>query len=307
MSREVDFLARVRLDPTPRGWRRGTDRTAGDGRGRQDARASSAARRPAGEPVGAVEAGEATDGGLIDEGPTGLVLVEFQTYWRADVPQRAVAYAMRGYDQYQLPVWPVVVVLRPGGRLRSRWDMRFAGRPVLTGRCQLIRLWELPREHVIAQHWVGLYPLLPLMQGPVNDLELLLPQAEALIVAALPPGQARIEAQGALEVFAALLAPPAAIARILQRTQLMIESPMYDYIRDRARAEGRVETLAADIVEVLTVRFGQVPPEIADAVAATADVERLRHLLRLASGADSVELFAQALPEPAPTGGTAPT
>jgi hypothetical protein len=171
---------------------------------------------------------------------------------------------------------------------------------------EVLDLETVEREHVIAQHWVGLYPLLPLMQGPVSDLEVLLPQAEALIVAALPPGQARIEAQGALEVFAVLLASPAAIARILQRTELMIESPMYDYIRDRARAEGqeagRLEALAADVVEVLSVRFGQVSPEIADAVAAAADEVRLRQLLRLAITADRVELFAQALPEPAPAG-----
>ena len=58
-----------------------------------------------------------------------------------------------------------------------------------------------------------------------------------------------------------------------------------------------------DGIDLLTVRFGQVSPETADAVAATADVERLRHLHRLAIVADSVEQFAQALPEPASTGG----
>jgi hypothetical protein len=202
---------------------------------------------------------------------------------------------MRGYDKYHLPVWPVVVVLRPGGRLRAHWQMRFAGRRVLTGRCQLVRLWELPREHVIAQQWVGLYPMLPLMQGPTDDLEVLLPQAEALINAALPLGQERDEAQAALEVFACLLAPPEVIARALRKGTLMIESPMYDYVRDLTR----LEAVAGSVVEALTVRFGQVPPEIAEAVAATADVQRLRELLRLAILVESIDQFAQALPQPA--------
>ena len=60
-----------------------------------------------------------------------------------------------------------------------------------------------------------------------------------------------------------------------------------------------------DGIDLLTVRFGQVSPETADAVAATADVERLRHLHRLAIVADSVEQFAQALPAPVPTDGGA--
>jgi hypothetical protein len=112
-------------------------------------------------------------------------------------------------------------------------------------------------------------------------------------------GHVRDEAQAALELFACLLAPPGVIARALCRGKLMIESPMYDYVRDLTRAQTQLETLTGSVVEALTVRFCQVPPEIAEAVAATADVQRLRELHRLAIRVESIDQFAQALPQPA--------
>jgi hypothetical protein len=78
----------------------------------------------------------------------------------------------------------------------------------------------------------------------------------------------------------------------------MLASPMYDYVRSLTRTEVQLETLAVGVVEVLTARFGQVSPEIAAAVAVTADIQRLHHLLRAASLVESPEQFAQNLPQP---------
>ena len=50
------------------------------------------------------------------EGQTALLLLEFQTAWAADMPARMVGYTWRLYDRYELGVYPVVLVLRPGGR-----------------------------------------------------------------------------------------------------------------------------------------------------------------------------------------------
>lgn len=50
-----------------------------------------------------------------------VLLLEFQTRWEADVPQRMIGYTWRLYERYQLPVYPVVMVFRNrGGRGRSR-------------------------------------------------------------------------------------------------------------------------------------------------------------------------------------------
>ncbi len=128
------------------------------------------------------------------------------------------------------------------------------------------------------------------------------------------------DAPAALELFACFLGPPEAIARALRRGKLMIESPMYDYVRklarDEARAEARaealaearaearaeaqLETMATAVVEALTVRFGHVPPEVAEGVAAVTDADRLGELHRLAIVTDSIEQFAQALPQSQP-------
>ncbi len=78
----------------------------------------------------------------------------------------------------------------------------------------------------------------------------------------------------------------------------MVASPMYEYVRRLARAQAQLETLANGVVEVLTVRFGPVSPQIAAGVATTTDIWRLHQLLRAASVVDSVEQFAQVLPQP---------
>ena len=52
-----------------------------------------------------------------------LLLLEFETCWKPNVPQRIAEYALRLHLRYELPVQATVVVLRPGGRLRAhgRW------------------------------------------------------------------------------------------------------------------------------------------------------------------------------------------
>ena len=50
-----------------------------------------------------------------------------------------------------VPLSVEVIVLQPSSRISDRWQMDGAGRTVLQCQFQVVRLWELPREHVIAQ------------------------------------------------------------------------------------------------------------------------------------------------------------
>jgi hypothetical protein len=67
----------------------------------------------------------------------------------------------------------------------------------------------------------------------------------------------------------------------------MKESPIYQEILE----EGAVQQSRDYIVDVLSVRFGEVPPEIAGELAEVADLETLRHLLRLAVRCESIADF----------------
>ena len=54
------------------------------------------------------------------------------------------------------------------------------------------------------------------------------------------------------------------------------------YIREKGRQEGRQETQKENIVEILQMRFGEIPNEIVDRINSIEDPNALKKLLRMA-------------------------
>ncbi len=67
--------------------------------------------------------------------------------------------------------------------------------------------------------------------------------------------------------------------------------------RDEGRQEGSVETAQAALLDVLELRFTDIPTEVDAAVRGIADAARLLALHRLAITTPSLEEFARALQE----------
>lgn len=186
------------------------------------------------------------------------------------------------------------------------------GERVAHCRFRLLPLWRVPAQDVVAQRLVGLYPLLPLMQ-PQGRAEpaAVLAQCQELILEQVPPGEARADAYVALGVFGGLVWPVDLVMQILRRRALMMESAVYRHILDEGREVGRqqglqeglqqgqVERLHKDLLQVLEVRFGVVPADLAERVQEFRDLEELEGLLKRALLVASVEAFAQGLEGPA--------
>lgn len=68
-------------------------------------------------------------------------------------------------------------------------------------------------------------------------------------------------------------------------------SPMEEIIQEKAMQQARRE----DIVEVLQVRFGEVPPSVVEAVNGIKQIETLKQLFRQAIAIASVAEFQQLL------------
>jgi len=118
-----------------------------------------------------------------------LLLMEFQTVWRRDMPRRMAGYTWRLYERYDLPVHPVVVVLRPGGLLERSWRMVTWGRPVATCWFNVIALWEMDAAAVMEQGLSGLYALLPLMRWEEEaEPAAILERSQRLILEEITPG-----------------------------------------------------------------------------------------------------------------------
>ena len=225
-----------------------------------------------------------------------LLLMEFQTAWQRDMPRRMAGYTWRLYERYDLPVHPVVVVLRPGGSLETSWRMVTWGRPVATCRFDVIALWEMDAAVVMEQELAGLYPLLPLMRweeevAPAAILE----HSQRLILDGIAPREARADAYVGLRVLSGIRYPWQLVQQILRRRELMLESPAYREILEEGRQAGREEGLRDDVLAALEVRFGVVPEALAEQVRQRRGRSELEGLLRRAIVVESLEATGREL------------
>jgi predicted transposase YdaD len=117
----------------------------------------------------------ATDKVIRLHGPAeGIMHFDFQAGPDATLPRRVHGYNALLEDRHELPVHSVVVLLRPEAQLRSItgvYERFFPGErePYLVFRYQLIRVWELPAEQLLAGG-LGTLSLAPL--GAVTQAEL---------------------------------------------------------------------------------------------------------------------------------------
>jgi len=71
--------------------------------------------------------------------------------------------------------------------------------------------------------------------------------------------------------------------------------PLLSHMEIRGMQRGVVQTSRESVLEVLTVRFEVVPPEVSEAINQIEDVSVLKELLRKANVISSMEEFQQLL------------
>jgi hypothetical protein len=81
------------------------------------------------------------------------------------------------------------------------------------------------------------------------------------------------------------------VIRYREERKMPFISPMEELIQEEATLQARRE----DIVEVLQVRFGEVPPDVVEAVNGIEDLPTLKQLHRQAIAIGSVAQFQELL------------
>ena len=166
------------------------------------------------------------------------------------------------------------------------------GRPVASCWFNVISLWEVDAAGVMEQGLTGLYPLLPLMRWEKEtEPAAILEQSQRLILDEIEPLEARADAYVGLQVLSGISYPSELVKQILQRRELMLESPAYREIQE----EGRQEAQREDVLAALEVRFGAVPAALAEQVRRRRGRPELEGLLRRAIVVESLETFAREL------------
>ncbi|MCI0456604.1 MAG: hypothetical protein L0Z62_06445 [Gemmataceae bacterium] len=220
-----------------------------------------------------------------------VVYFEFYTEWDRGARWDLLAKSGLLSRREQLPTVCVVVILLPRGYRSQRGQvcLEVAGTPT-----QLLRIHEVPLWQTDPQAWwedvpglMALYPLCRHGRQPEEAIR----HAASAIERRLTVASERNEAMTVLGVFSGLAYPGLSVVNIIGREKMQ-ESSFFREVRE----EGELLSRRVDILEVMETRFG--PGGKADLEAAintVTDLERLRRLLRVAAGCESVDDFRRAL------------
>ncbi len=177
-------------------------------------------------------------------------------------------------------------------------------------RWRTVRVWQLQADDVFAANDVGLLPLVPLTQSTLPSADLMA-RCRAEIDRWAKPEE-RDELLIVTRILAGFRYNDRAILDILLGGRMLTESPEFVRWRTEFKAEGLIEgevlgkakgkaEAAHELIQdTLQTRFGSVPADLANALAAEVDLDRLRRLNRVAVTCPDVSAFIAALHADAP-------
>ena len=182
-----------------------------------------------------------------------LLHLELQSSYEVDLPLRVGRYNVLLEYRHRLPVWSVVILLRPD-----------ADGPVMTGRLrrtlpsgvcyddfqhQVVRAWDQPVADVLAGGLATL-PLAPIANVQSGQLPEVVRQMEARLNQEAPADVAN-SLWTASYILMGLRYPTDLISQLLQGVRGMKESVTYQAILAEGKAEGKAEGRTEGEVEGL--------------------------------------------------------
>lgn len=206
------------------------------------------------------------------EDPGGAYLVNFEPmgYYDAALPARMMRYRSDLWeatlqDKKGTPsILQIVFFFYPehdnqNHRLNDYWGEL----KTLEFTYRVIRVWEHPRQTVIDQELIGLYPLLPLMKGKIDEEPRQILQETFEVINKVKDEALR---QDLLVVMGILAGGKYAAELVysLIRREMVMESPIYqEWVKEerieaeaRGEARGRIEKARKDICKFMVKRFG---------------------------------------------------
>lgn len=192
-----------------------------------------------------------------------LALFEIQTFYTPAMPNRMRTYAALASEVYRMPVFPVLINIKPYGKpIPTRFESEFLG---LTARqdYRVINLWEIEAEEILRKDLWGLMPLLPTMRGANEQL---IEKAKARIVLDTEMQLTKIadELEFALALFTEAFFGKETALKIFggKMLEIIAQTSMYQEILSR----GREEEIRKLLPRLLTKRFGTLGAETEESV-----------------------------------------
>lgn len=188
-----------------------------------------------------------------------LALTELEFSPKPRTPTRLFAYAALAQEKYNLPVFVTVIYFRPppaDTAIESAFHRDFRGQQAHQD-FQVIRLWELDAQQILALQNPALLPFVPLMRGG-NTGPVLQECAERLRT---QPNAEELEAT--LSMFASYVMDRQLINHILRSSamiEILRESPFFKQVLgpqliELGRQEGQYQMLLKELYRILAFRF----------------------------------------------------
>jgi len=239
-----------------------------------------------------------------------IVILEIQTHFNNDFVLRLIDYTVRSKLKYHIKVKPWVLLLTPSSLATGTYED-----DVLTFKYEVIRLWKLQAKDYLDR--IYLYPFLPLMNGGEELLE----KADTNIYENNKISRDdKANLLSAMAIFAGLKDEKLGIWLAERRRDIMIESPVYEFIREEGIKEGlekgkkegieqgkkegieqgkkegieqgRKEGLYDALSLVLEIKFGMKGVALIEKIRKVESIERLEMLketVRLAKSLKEIE------------------
>jgi predicted transposase YdaD len=235
---------------------------------------------------------------LLVHDPAPWVLhLEPQASRDPELPGRILLYNVLLERKFSLPVWTVLVLLRPEADavgLTGEVSRTIANgeEPYLRFRHRVVRLWQVDPAMLLGGG-LGLLPLAPLSSVNQPDLPAVIARMRQRIGAESIPGEAA-ELWTATQILLGLRYSAPLVAQILQGVTEMEESTTYQAILEKGRVRGVTQGVAQGVAQGtaqgalqearrLLLRYGQIrlgPPteEVRAALETIKDTARIERM-----------------------------
>jgi hypothetical protein len=228
------------------------------------------------------------------DGIVEVLHVELQTKVERDIGERMADYALRLYRQHHQAVRSLVLYLRMSSAIPAPvFLLSRQGVEYLRFTYEIVRLWEISAERVLALEHVELWLLCALMADV--RAESLLDVADRIASAPIAHSE-RAELTGLLCSLAGVRFPRQTLCELTGRKRmiedLLRDSSVAEEFRQEGRQEGQQEGLRHSILAVVEAHFG-LPAEDLRAAISQANEPVLRALLPVVAAEPLARIRAQ--------------
>jgi predicted transposase YdaD len=214
-----------------------------------------------------------------------ILHIELQTRLDLNIGGRMALYAIRIWERYQLPVYSIVIFLRPAIMLPiSPFTITCLGQTRISCMYDIIKMWEFDPAQILSTTHYVLWPLAGLM-GQVTP-ESTVSIAEQIVSAPLPHHE-RSELAGLLVLLAGARIDRNLILQLL-RGHTMIEdifkeSSVYEIVLEegieKGIEQGQLKAMRQLAKDALSARFGVLDEALVERISKLTDMNVLRQLI----------------------------